>query len=448
MSLGDPLSTDKLAAPPPFASGAGDVIASGMQACVDFDPGHALSLTEIVDAALCTNPQTREAWANARAQAATVGAAEAAYLPSLNLSASSGRARSNGTKADQRSLTASAGWLLFDFGGRSATLDNARQLLEAANATQDATVQSVFAAAVQAYYEVLATEAAQAAAGQSERSAQESLRAAEARYKAGAATVADKLQAQTAASQATLARIQAEGSTQAARGALANVLGLPANRPLQLVQAVDVPVPQNVLQDVDALIEQAKARRPDLKAAEAQALAARANVGIVRSTGLPTLSLGVSGTDQHTQGLPDNRGGSVGVTLSIPLFSGFNTVYKTRAAQAQAEAQAARTEQLRLQVALDVWNAAQALRTATQSLRSTADLMGSAEQSERVARGRYQAGVGSLLDLLTAQSALATARQQRVQSLYGWNVARVVLARAVGTLDRDTLANLQKGSPP
>lgn len=442
LAWNDPLSTDSLAAPPPFVATA---VADGMQPCSGvFDGTRPLGLLDVVDAALCANPQTREAWANARAQAATVGAAESAYLPTLDVAASDGRVRSNGNRLNQRSLGASADWLLFDFGGRAAALDNARQLLEAANATQDATVQSVFAAAVQAYYQVIASTAVQAAAEQSEKSALESYRAAEARRKAGAATVADQLQAQTAHSQATLARIQAEGSARAARGTLANVLGLPANRALQLAPAPQVPVPGEFGQDIDVLLERAAQRRPELKAAEAQARAAQANVGVVRAAGLPRLSLGVSSTDQHTQGLPDNRSGSVGVTLNIPLFSGFDTVYRTRAAQARAEAQAAQAEQVRLQVALDVWNAAQSLRTALQSLRSSGDLLDSAEQSERVARGRYQAGVGSILDLLNAQSALAAARQQRVQSLYDWNVARVALARAVGTLDRDTVANMQK----
>ena len=95
-----------------------------------------------------------------------------------------------------------------------------------------------------------------------------------------------------------------------------------------------------------------------------------------------------------------------------------------------------------MQVSLDVWTAYQNLVTANQSLRSTADLITSAERSEQVTLGRYKSGVGIILDLLTAQSALASARQQRVASLYEWNVSRTALAFAVGTLDMDLIDRL------
>lgn len=60
-------------------------------------------------------------------------------------------------------------------------------------------------------------------------------------------------------------------------------------------------------------------------------------------------------------------------------------------------------------------------------MRTTADLLASAEQSERVALGRYKAGVGNILDVLNAQSALASARLQRIQSLLDWHVSRATL---------------------
>ena len=118
----------------------------------------------------------------------------------------------------------------------------------------------------------------------------------------------------------------------------------------------------------------------------------------------------------------------------IPIFSGFDTTYKLRSAQARAEAASAQRETLRLQVALEVWNAWQNLQTATQTIRTTADLLASAEQSERVALGRYKAGVGNILDVLNAQSALAAARLQRIQALLDWRVSRATLAKAVGRI--------------
>ncbi len=438
----DPFDTESSLQPPPGFTQNGE---SDFQPCRPPPAGVPLALPAVVDAALCANPLTREVWANARVQAAQVGVAKSAYLPLINANASSGRVRSNGSNLDQRELGASVSLLLFDFGGRAAALESAQALLTAANATQDATIQSVFLAAVQNYYLVLATQAALDAAKQSEKAFLESFKAADARYKAGVATPADKLQAQTAWSQAVLNRIKAEGDVNNAQGALANVIGRDANRTVMIEVANQTNPPDHFEKNVDSLVEQARQRRPDLKAAEAQVRAAAANVDVVKATGRPTLSLGINTSDQHTEGLPEAKTSSIGVTLNIPLFSGFNTNYKIRAAQAQAEIQAAQTEQLRLQVALDVWNTYQSLITATQTVRSTVDLLSSAEQSERVASGRYKTGVGSILDVLNAQSALASARQQRVQSLYSWNVARTALARSMGTLERNTL---QEGSAP
>ena len=117
-----------------------------------------------------------------------------------------------------------------------------------------------------------------------------------------------------------------------------------------------------------------------------------------------------------------------------------------RAAQARADVVDAQRETLRQQVALDVWTTYQSLLTATQSIRTAGDLLTSALQSERVALGRYKAGVGTILDVLNAQSALAAARVQRIQAALDWAVSRAALARAVGTLDH-RLLNLSAELP-
>jgi len=129
----------------------------------------------------------------------------------------------------------------------------------------------------------------------------------------------------------------------------------------------------------------------------------------------------------------------------VPIFSGFSTTYNVRAAEARTDVQAARVDNVRLQVALDVWEAYQSLTTATQTIRTSADLLASAEHSERVALGRYKAGIGNILDVLNAQSALANARLQRIQAMLDWQVSRATLARAVGALDSRLLFQTNGG---
>ncbi len=398
----------------------------------------AYGVLEAVDQALCRNPQTREAWANARVQAAQVGVARSDYLPNLDARATAARNRSDGENLNTRSASLTLSWLLYDFGAREANLENARQLLSAATSTLDATVQSVFLAAMQAYYNAQAARAALSAAQESERASRESLAAAETRYRVGTGTPADRLQAQTAWSQAVLNRIRAEGTLKTALGTLANVMGLGASVPLRLADLQEASPSAAFERDIESLIAEAKRRRPDLLAAEAQVKAAQANVDYTRAAGRPTLSLGTGPSWQDT-GSITTHGNSIGLTLTLPLFSGFDTTYKVRAAQARVEAASARHELISQQVALEVWTNYQNLLTATQTIKTSTDLLASAEQSERVALGRYKAGVGTILDVLNAQSALATARVQRIQAALDWHVSRAALARAVGTLDNRLL---------
>jgi outer membrane protein len=437
----DPLGTDTLMPLRP-ALRMGDAAADP---CAAQPLDHALNLQEVVSLALCNNPQTHVVWANSLAQAAQVGVSKAAYLPTVNLNAADNHTSGTAPGVSQRSIGVTFSYLLYDFGSRSANLENSRQLLAAANATQDSTVQSVFLAAVQDYYQVQATSAALNSALESEHAAKESFDAAEARYNAGSATPADKLQAQTAYSQATLNRITADGSQRNAQGTLANMLGLDANHEVPLTPANTVAIPDNFEGDISALIEQARQHRPDLLAAAAQVKAAQAGADAARAAGRPTISLSASSTQYNYSGI-NSHGSLVGINLSVPIFSGYATTYHVRSAEAQFDAKNAQFQQVRLQVALDVWTAYQNLTTATQSLRTSADLLDSAQQSARVALGRYKAGVGSILDVLNAQSALASARLQRIQSTFNWNISRATLAQAMGSLDAGLLQTLSEGN--
>jgi len=417
--------------------------------CKTIEEETSLALIEVVELALCGNPQTREVWANARYQEAQLAIAQGAYLPTLNADASVSRSGSDRLGAispvDTKNVSVSLSYLIYDFGARGASLESSRQLLTAAIATQDSTVQTVFLAAVQAFYQTQAAEATLASAKEAERSSLESLKAATLRSTLGSGAPLDKLQAQTAASQATYTRIQAQGSLRSAQGNLANVLGWDANRPVKLLASSTITLPANFEQDVDALIASARKRRPDLLAVQAQLHAAQANVETARAADFPTITFGASASNSRSDMLVAANSYGLSLNLNIPLYSGGVATNRIRAARAQVDSKLAQGERLQHQVALDVWNAYQNLQTASQSLRSSADLVNSAEQSERVASARYKAGMGSLLDVLVAQSALAAARQQRVQASYNWNIYRATLAQAMGSLDAGLLS--EKSQP-
>jgi outer membrane protein TolC len=401
-----------------------------------------LTLAEVVDIGLRNNPSTRQSWANARAAAAAYGSERGAYLPTIDGEVTGTRLKtvaSQGRSAVTQSVlnpSLNLSYLLFDFGGRSGNVGAARSDLVAANFTHNATLQGVVLQIQSAYFQYVATRALLQAQRTTESEARTNLRAAEERNRVGVATIADVLQARTAGSQAALAVQATEGDLQTSRGALALSLGLPANLSYD-VDSTAGQVPVAVLADsVETLIATAIRARPDLAAAQADFEASRAQISVARASRLPSLVLNGNGGRTYTTSLP--QGGNnytLSLGLRIPLFAGFSRIYDQNEAAALADAAAARADALGQQVVFEVFSSYYALQTAARRVRTSEDLIASAEQSSEVALGRYRAGVGSVLDLLAAQSALADARAQQVLARLEWNTSLAQLAHDTGILD-------------
>jgi TolC family type I secretion outer membrane protein len=406
-------------------------------------PAGALTLATAVDLALCNNPTTRSSWASAREASAALGVAESAWLPTVSATGSEVRTYGNYVDAtgnlqsggeNTRDAALNLSWTLYDFGGRSGRIRSARGLLDAAADGLSSVSQQTVAGAVQSYYGVVAADATLAAAKTTEDTAARSLEIARSLRDGGVATLADVLQAQTAHDLARLTRVQQEYAVKSAYGALAVELGLPADRPLKL-DAAPVPAEVPVLDArIGDLMAEAARQRPDLAAAQAQRDAAEAGVSVARAVGRPSISIQAGRSLSYTPNVADQNYNQIGIYVTVPIFSGLSTTYSVRQAQAALEASDANLEQARLQVSVGVWNAYYGLRSADQQLGATALLTTTAADNEQVALGRYQSGVGTILDVLTAQSAAASARLLRIEAEFGWQVARAQLSLALGRL--------------
>ncbi|HYC32291.1 MAG TPA: TolC family protein, partial [Gemmatimonadales bacterium] len=239
-----------------------------------------LSLADIVDLGLRNNPTTRLAWANARTAAAAYGAERGAWLPTVDADVTASRLKtvaSQGRTAVRQSVltpSVTLSYLLFDFGGRTGRVAGARNRMLAASYTHNAAIQDVVLQIQVAYFQYQANRALLEAQRTTLHEAELNLTAAEERRRVGLATIADVLQARTAASQARLDLQSIEGNLQTSRGALALSLGLPANLPYD-VDSTDYAAPVAAVADsVDAVIDAAVEGRPDLAAARADAAAA------------------------------------------------------------------------------------------------------------------------------------------------------------------------------
>jgi len=405
-------------------------------------PGGKLDLPLAIDLALRNSPRTRTTWLAARAAAAEVGSQRAQLYPDLNLTGTAQRQKGTvggGQFAFQQTTLVPAvdiTWLLLDFGGRSADVAEARESLVAANFTHNQEIQDVILDVSQAFYQYVSARALRDAARADVEGARANLEAADRRHEAGLATVADTLQAKTAVSVAQLAMLTAEGSMNVIRGALATAMGLPADLPVDAAP-LDEEVPVVAAgQGIEEALDRALANRPELLAARAEARAARERIAQERADGLPTLSL--VGSDNRLYYRTPDRDPSTNYAASlqvrVPLFAGFEHRHDVERARAEAGEESARTEALANRVRLEVWTSYYDLQTAAQRFATAQDLLASADASAGVAAGRYHEGVGSILDLLAAQSALANARAQKILARADWLLGLARLAHDTGTL--------------
>jgi outer membrane protein len=424
--------------------------------------GRLLSLVDIVEIALRNNPETAAAWAQARSAAAVYGSTQGEYYPQIgataDLSRIHGQLLGGETSYDERNYSAGAqlDWLIFDFGGREAAVKEAREALIAADWTHNTTIQNVILEVKKAYYSYVTAKALLEAQEATYKEAESNLDAAKERHHVGVATIADVLQAQTAQAQAKLALDSLRGQIQTTRGTLATAMGLPANTPYETeVPKGEIPF-NEILEKVDAYLAQAEKQRPDLAAARARTRKAEAHVQTVQAKRYPSFNVTANwGTIYYdTIGVSGNSYAGT-IQLSFPIFTGFSQHYGVVQAQAEEKAARALLESTNQQVVLEVWTSYFNLKTAEQRVRTSEDLLKSATESYQVALGRYKGGVGTILDLLSAQSALQSARAQRVQANSDWFVSFAQLAHdtgaltvtGTGTLDKDSI-EVEKGGMP
>ena len=415
-----------------------------------------LTLPDMVDIALTNNPATTLAWSEAKASAYDYAATQGRRYPSVSVGASLTNSGSNTSNSGNAAFGGGASgsnrtsfgpsvdlsYLVLDFGGRAGSIEAARASAVAADYAHNVAIQTTILTVESAVYGYLATRGLRDADSVSVAEADTSLQAARERYRVGVAAISDTLQAKSALAQAQLALETLEGSLEVAHGQVAAALGLPTTAKFE-VPGVGTALAggasdsvQFVAQSVDSLIEAAERLRPDLAAARADAQQALADIQVTRSAGLPSLAF--TGTGGYTVVTPSSlsHGSSytLGLGLSWPLFTGFSQQDEERAAAAQLDAANARTEQSRQQIDLGVVAGYYGMQTATRLANTSRELLAAATLSEDVALGRYREGVGNIVDLLTAQAALASARAYDVQSHWQWRESLAQLAYDVGLL--------------
>ena len=410
-----------------------------------------LTLAEAVDLALSNNREVKWAWAEIKVQAGALGEAYAAYLPVISGSASwtndtidYSDSQKSSTYTNSTTVQASASWRIFDFGGRSAGRKSSENLLAAALAGYNATLQDVLAKVIRAYFDATTAGASVTAKTKDEEVAQGTLHSAIKREAMGAVSQSDTLRAMTALARAALDKSRALGEYQKSVAVLRHYLGLPGAAELLLPSELHEHQGGVIaVKELSIWLEEARLH-PTLIAARKQLDAAQEQVVVARSSGLPVVSLAAHYYQNTRPGEAVNQGAQetmLTATLSIPFFEGFATTYKLRGAQAQVEKKAAALADTEQQVAMGVIKAHADADAALRNLEASATLLESARSSLAVSQRKYNKGAADITEVLSTQAALADAWNERVRCLAEWHSSRLQLLASTGKLGRYALEN-------
>ena len=420
---------------PTFAFGADDC------ATMHHIPETELSLQEVIKMGLCRNPQTAAAYASLQSSRFNKNAMYSNYLPSVSAGLSAGKNYKNEKWDDWNyGASISASYLIFDFGKRTADMNQMLATYRAAGFDFSETVQNYVYGLVGSYYELLKANADVVAAEKALDVAQTAYNTASKKFNAGVVAKADVYKAETTLASSKLSLEKTKNNREITKAGLLNKLSFPADEEIKIVDMASSFGSDAESESIEELLEIAKKKRPDLLKATAQKDAAwhKRNSAFLKN--LPSISASAS-VSWNDEKLPDvfqpdseNIGGSIGIRASMPLFAGFANMYGIRAAESDYERAKYNEQSAQNNAVLDIFSAYQNYKTARNVLSQTETLLKSATESERVVSGMYKVGRATMLDWQTAQSELVNAQKQNNSAKYDLFVKRAAVALAIGDI--------------
>jgi outer membrane protein TolC len=417
-----------------------------------------LTLDGAVQAALAHNPSLRAARAGVDDAAAQVAQVRSAFYPRLSVTESWQRGDqpvfvfSSLLSARQFAAknfaidalnhpdpigffhtTASIEQLLFD-GGRQrsgTTIATLRRTIADASTNEAAGALAV--TTTQAFARVVTSDAARRAAEAGIAAAREDLARAERRRDTGMATDADVLALVVHVAELQQRAIQADGEAAVARAELNRLMGAPIDGPIQVVLPANTGSDDiGARGDVTSLLAEAEARRPELKRAAGSEQIAAAARQQARSALIPQIAaqalVDVAGTRFADRASSWIVGGELRWTFS----TGGAELAAMKAAAASIARTRAEADDARAAVHVDVISALRRVEAARARYAVGRATVEQAQESQRIIRDRFEAGIAPVNDVLRASTAMLDAEANTVSALVDTMVAGAMLRRALG----------------
>jgi len=409
-----------------------------------------LSLVKLLDIAFNNSPVTSRAWQDVRSKSAVLGQKKSDLFPQVTIGADGTREKSvanTGVVGNENQLrygpSGRAELLLFDFGGRDASIEAAYQDMLSAGFAFNQALQDLILNVQKTYYELFSAYSRLEAAEADVLDAKETLDAARIKFEVGIVSKLDQLQAEASYNNSLYDLEDAKGSLKTAKANLATVIGFSADTVFEIARP-DRELPLNMQEaDIKEMIDQALSDRPDIAAARSVLMQKQQLVKETASSLWPTVNLG--GTYEHDwykyyntrEPRDDDYAYGGYLSLSWDIFDGFNKINKKLEAEAESDAELEGLRQLELQASADVWTKYYNYNTAVRKLGFSRAYLESSMASHELALDGYSEGLKSMLDLLQAQSSLSDARAKLIDSEKGLFIAVAELAHATGTLSAE-----------
>ncbi len=282
-----------------------------------------------------------------------------------------------------------------------------------------------------AYFQARAARALVKVAQESVQNQERHLKQIEGFVEVGTRPRIDLVQAKTEHANARVQLINAENGYAVARAELNVAMGVEASAEYDIAEE-SVPPVAGEDAPVDELMSEAVRARPELQALQHRLSAQEMTQSAARGGYGPSLSVAASLTDAGAQLDALTWNWSAGVLLNWPLFSGGATDAQVDLAGAELLDLRAQHDAVRLNVRLDVEQARLAVRASKAAVEAAGDAVANGKERLRLAEGRYDTGIGSIIELGDAQLALTSAESQKVQADYDLASARARLLRALG----------------
>ncbi|MFM2398978.1 MAG: hypothetical protein RL341_1135 [Pseudomonadota bacterium] len=420
---------------------ASNITRADASRCPMVPPG-SLQLKSAIGRALCLDPNIEQSRAIVARAEAVMQEQQAANRPTLQavVPASANAQREDGRSTNTTSVSASLNlqYLWLDGGARRERLNQRTQELEAAKQDLTAQTQTVVLDFVTLWADALDALSAAEAANTALASAKASLASAQGRLQAGTGTRVDVLSAQSAAAQADRDLLVGQISARQKLRTLAQRLELD-------VQTLAVLEPATQTSLISAWAgtgaNDALANHPQLSAQQQRVTAAQAAYEATKAEGGSTVNISAQAGPSWSRGnaatpttVTTNRLSSeVGLTLTVPLSDG--GARKARAGQAKAmvDGERALLASVQRQLSETLGSGRSDWDSARADLDSSKVALEAAVLAEQAQRARFEVGLGTINELLTAQSDVATRTRQlsTAQQKLLRTAARLAQARGV-----------------